>query len=912
MLITSNIYQAVNSQFFGAHTFQVKIARDWKSLPDDRKIWLRDELFRWLIHFSNGPSVVTTKLSTALAAYTINAIPNVWTNCIAELFQYLQSGAMALGRQDLAVELPLLEYLTVISVHKELKDAIPLVMSTLQSFLAQNDQSQRGILLKQKSLRCLESWIAYNVPFESLLPLINHVIELFPCEETHESATEVLIQFLDQPSVTSIQDTVCDLIMRCFASEWTKSRIAKAFNESDEHAVKNLCRLMTVFGDTFTNYIAKHFIRPDIMIYLEMMLTFTGFPEAIYDPYVIPIQSNSPEDNDNNVLEFGNAALSSQQSAEEARHIRDAAIILFKRLIEILRVKLQLPPEDEWNEWHEETKQKFRSYRRDIGDIILSAYVILHEELLAYLIDLIAKQLNTPNSNDIHYEDAESTLYCIKAISESMSSSENTYLPRLFGAEIYGRLPSHGQTRLRNTALVLIGSYAEWLNENPDFLLPAINYIMASLNEPGLSFSAATAFKDVCELCRNHLVNVVENMVNAYLSLGSHVQPLQRQKIIESIADVLQNLPLEKMVKPILVLTGHIIEKSKEFISHSVQEPSIFRDSIMIQLGYLTSCARGIQARDDEPILVDADKDNLRIQAVFASTTVTSFTSTITDIVGRIANIWYQDQDVMESVCKFINAGIRYPPHLLSLPLDFIVHLIQNFYSRQQHPCLMDTAAQLLTVYGSRNEYKGVFEDILETFTVSTLIVINQNDIEDCPDVVNSYFELLSKFIMKCPVSFYSIPSDMFKSIIMFSIASLRTNERLALKAAINFMKEFLGQSYHDDQLNAASEKVIMTYGLEIMTELLAGIGGKTPRSYVPSVADVLYKMTSRHVEASSNWLRVLLSQDNFPSPNVKQDAKDLFAKSILGTRNIRRYKDLVNEFSLKCRGLENTAYGRV
>ena len=71
---------------------------------------------------------------------------------------------------------------------------------------------------------------------------------------------------------------------------------------------------------------------------------------------------------------------------------------------------------------------------------------------------------------------------------------------------------------------IIIGSYAEWLNENPDFLLPAINYIMASLNEPGLSSSAATAFKDVCELCRNHLVNIVENMVNAYLSLGSHVQ----------------------------------------------------------------------------------------------------------------------------------------------------------------------------------------------------------------------------------------------------------------------------------------------------------------------------------------------------------------------------------------------------
>jgi len=40
----------------------------------------------------------------------------------------------------------------------------------------------------------------------------------------------------------------------------------------------------------------------------------------------------------------------------------------------------------------------------------------------------------------------------------------------------------------------------------------------------------------------------------------------------------------------------------------------------------------------------------------------------------------------------------------------------------------MDTAAQLLTVYGSRSEYKDVFQEMLATFTVSTLsIVTNQN-----------------------------------------------------------------------------------------------------------------------------------------------------------------------------------------
>jgi len=69
---------------------------------------------------------------------------------------------------------------------------------------------------------------------------------------------------------------------------------------------------------------------------------------------VIPIQSNSTEDNNDTVLDFDNAAPQespSQQvsagtlSSEEAQKIKQAAAILFKRLIEIFRVKLQLLPE---------------------------------------------------------------------------------------------------------------------------------------------------------------------------------------------------------------------------------------------------------------------------------------------------------------------------------------------------------------------------------------------------------------------------------------------------------------------------------------------------------------------------------------------------------------------------------------
>jgi hypothetical protein len=48
--------------------------------------------------------------------------------------------------------------------------------------------------------------------------------------------------------------------------------------DGDELSARNLCRLMTTFGDNFTNYITVNFLRPDIVVYLEMMLMFAGFP----------------------------------------------------------------------------------------------------------------------------------------------------------------------------------------------------------------------------------------------------------------------------------------------------------------------------------------------------------------------------------------------------------------------------------------------------------------------------------------------------------------------------------------------------------------------------------------------------------------------------------------------------------
>ncbi|KAI9309552.1 hypothetical protein BJ944DRAFT_100985 [Cunninghamella echinulata] len=104
--------------------------------------------------------------------------------------------------------------------------------------------------------------------------------------------------------------------------------------------------------------------------------------------------------------------------------------------------------------------------------------------------------------------------------------------------------------------------------------------------------------------------------------------------------------------------------------------------------------------------------------------------------------------------------------------------------------------------------------------------------------------------------------------------------------------------------------EIIINLGLQIMEQLIVGIGGRVPRSFSKPLVDVLYKLTGRYLQHSKQWLSLLLSNDGFPSNLVTKEDKDLFLKGVLGQRSLRRFKDCTNEFSKKCRGLENTSFG--
>ncbi|CAG8823869.1 15799_t:CDS:2, partial [Racocetra persica] len=231
------------------------------------------------------------------------------------------------------------------------------------------------------------------------------------------------------------------------------------------------------------------------------------------------------------------------------------------------------------------------------------------------------------------------------------------------------------------------------------------------------------------------------------------------------------------------VITNDIIQAMREAVLCGKQNPPQYREAIIAQLEYLTCCCRGIQPPDDKVVILDDIGHELQHEkSFFATGSSVGLVNTLLEITSNIAEIWYHDSEVIEIS-----------------------------FQRDHHSYWLDTAAEVVTIYGSNNKYGNALRDMLVTLTSTTIQHIrSQADMEQYPDIVSSYFSVLTKYLQKCPLLFYTLPPDMFKSILTFSVAGLGLQERLALKSAVTFMGEFIGQHFKEEQFAKGVENVMM------------------------------------------------------------------------------------------------------
>lgn len=139
------------------------------------------------------------------------------------------------------------------------------------------------------------------------------------------------------------------------------------------------------------------------------------------------------------------------------------------------------------------------------------------------------------------------------------------------------------------------GTYASWFTtqsitstptSSPSLLTNAISYVVAALPEPSLCLPAANALRDLCDANRAALAPHIGAFAEVHAGLtGIPVsdvivprvsifsvcvyQDTEKSKVLQSIASVIQALPPEEEIPPVLAIVSPVVEKLEQALRSS-------------------------------------------------------------------------------------------------------------------------------------------------------------------------------------------------------------------------------------------------------------------------------------------------------------------------------------------------------
>jgi hypothetical protein len=132
----------------------------------------------------------------------------------------------------------------------------------------------------------------------------------------------------------------------------------------------------------------------------------------------------------------------------------------------------------------------------------------------------------------------EASFFCLHSISDEIPPERSNEVIPIFEANVFAQIPPESSSRLQNMVLKCVGkwlvtafnfssrqtrthyqvtgSFSDWLKHHPPYLLHVLNYIIPALSNAKLAQTAATALKNICDTCRNALVDGIDSLIALY------------------------------------------------------------------------------------------------------------------------------------------------------------------------------------------------------------------------------------------------------------------------------------------------------------------------------------------------------------------------------------------------------------
>ncbi|XP_009332458.1 PREDICTED: transportin-3, partial [Pygoscelis adeliae] len=542
------IRQDVESCYFAAQTMKMKIQTSFYELPTDSHASLRDSLLSHIQNLKDLSPVIVTQLALAIADLALQMAS--WKGCVQTLVEKYSNDVTSLPF--------LLEILTVLpeEVHSrslriganrrtEIIEDLAYYSSTVISLLmtcvekAGNDEK-----MLIKIFRCLGSWFNLGVldsTFMANSKLLSLLFEVLQQDKTssnlHEAASDCVCSALY--AIENVE-TNLPLALQLFQGVLTlESAYHMAVAREDLDKVLNYCRVFTELCETFLDKIV---CTPgqglgDLRT-LELLLICAGHPQ--YE--VVEISFNFWYRLGEHLYKTDDAVIHSIFKA------------YIQRLLHALARHCQL---DSDHEGVPEETDDFGEFRMRVSDLVKDLIFLVGS------VECFAQLYATLKDGNPPWEVTEAVLFIMASIAKSVDQAP---APRGLALRERGgvRFPPAWPTRF---------FLAPWLYRARLLLLPPVRgYLMKGLCDRRLASAAAKAIHNICSVCRDHMAQHFNGLLEIARSLDSFtLSPEAAVGLLKGTALVLARLPLEKIAECLSELCAVQVMALKKLLS---QEPS--------------------------------------------------------------------------------------------------------------------------------------------------------------------------------------------------------------------------------------------------------------------------------------------------------------------------------------------------
>ncbi|XP_056311784.1 transportin-3 isoform X2 [Danio aesculapii] len=821
--------QDIESCYFAAQTMKMKIQTSFYELPPDTHTALRDSLLSHIQNLKDLSPIIVTQLALAIADLALQMAS--WKGCVHTLIEKYSN--------DVSSMTFLIEILTVLpeEVHSrslriganrrtEIIEDLAYYSTTVVTLLVTcAEKSGHNEKMLIKVFRCLGSWFNLGVldnnfmANNQLLMILFQVLRDETSTNLHEAASDCVCSALYAIENVAIH---LPLAMQLFQGVLTlETAYHMAVAREDLDKVLNYCRIFTELCETFLEMTVR---TPgqgmgDLRT-LELLLICAGHPQ--YE--VVEISFN-----------FW------YRLGEHLYKINDPALHnvfrpYIQRLLHSLARHCQLDPD---HEGVPEDTDDFGEFRMRVSDLVKDVIFLVGS------MECFAQLYSTLREGNPPWEVTEAVLFIMASIAKNVDPENNPTLMEVLEQIVL--LPETVHLAVRYTSIELVGEMSEVIDRNPSMLDTVLNFLMKGLREKPLASAAAKAIHNICSVCRDHMAQHFQGLLDIARSLDSFALSTDAAVgLLKGTALVLARLPLEKIAECLNDLCAVQVMALKKLLaqdssSGKSSDPTVWLDRLAVIFRHTNPIVENGQTHPCQKVIQE-----------------------IWPVLSETLNAHQSDNRIVERCCRCLRFAVRCVGKGSASLLQPLVTQMVSVYQLYPHSCFLYLGSILVDEYGMEEGCRQGLLDMLQALCMPTFQLLEQpNGLRNHPDTVDDLFRLATRFVQRSPVTLLS--SNIIVHIIQCAIAATTLDHRDANCSVMKFIRDLIHTGVtndHEDDFEVRKRLIgqaMEQHGQQLVNQLINTCCFCLPPYTLPDVAEVLWEIMVFDRPTFCRWLETTL-----------------------------------------------------